>query len=52
MVKYKQIDLGGVRTFPIKRRKSKVHSKDFAKVFDGGSFSGFVRSEEHTSELQ
>ena len=46
MANYKQIDLTGVRTFPIRARKSKVHAGDFAKVFDpaGGSFSAFVRS--------
>lgn len=34
MAKYKQLNLKGVRTIPIRTRKSKVTPKDFAKVVD------------------
>lgn len=46
MSKYKQIDLSDVRTISIRRRKSKVSPKDFARVLDPSksSFEEFVES--------
>jgi len=49
MSKYKQIDITGVKTISIKRRKSKVTPKDFAKPFDAihASFKDFANSLPH-----
>lgn len=49
MSPYRQIDLTGVKTISIKKRKSKVQSKDFARVFGAkkGTFAEFVRSLPH-----
>lgn len=49
MSKYKQIDLGAIRTISIKSRKSKVSPKDFAKTLDSpnASFAAFVDSLPH-----
>ncbi|MBI3765816.1 MAG: hypothetical protein HY277_04850 [Ignavibacteriales bacterium] len=49
MPNFKQVDLSGVKTISINKRKSKVQLKDFAKVFNPTtqSFSDFVRSLPH-----
>ena len=49
MAKFKQIDLTGITTVPIKKRKSKVRPRDFARVFDPRkqSFTDFTRSLPH-----
>lgn len=49
MTKFKQIDLGGTKTISIKRRKSKVTAKDFAKPIDAAkaSFKNFIDSLPH-----
>src|SRR5437867_4150432 len=49
MAKYRQIDIGSVKTISIKKRKSKVRLQDFAGVFDSqrGSFAGFIKSLPH-----
>lgn len=49
MSKFKKIDLSGVRTISIKRRKSKVLSRDFARVYDPAkqSFRDFIASLPH-----
>lgn len=46
MARFKQIELSGVRTISIRKRRSKVSSREFAKVFDtrNGTFRDFVRS--------
>jgi hypothetical protein len=46
MTKYKQIDISGVKTISIKRRKSKVTPNDFAKPLDAmnASFKDFSNS--------
>jgi hypothetical protein len=46
MSKFKRVDLSGVKTISIKKRKSKVSPADFARVFDGkrGSFLEFADS--------
>jgi hypothetical protein len=46
MARYKQIDLSKVRTISIKSRKSKVRTKEFAKIFDPKrqKFSQFIQS--------
>ena len=46
MASYPQIDLKNVETIPIRRRKSKVKTGSFAKVFDParGSFTEFIQS--------
>jgi hypothetical protein len=49
MSKFQKIDLSGVTTISIKKRKSKVRSQEFAGVFDParGSFRAFVDSLPH-----
>lgn len=49
MAKFKQIDLSRVTTIPIAARKSKVTTKDFARVYDPRkeSFSKFIDSLPH-----
>lgn len=49
MAHYKQIDLSKVKTISIKKRKSKVRLRQFAKVFDPHeqTFSEFVNSLPH-----
>ncbi len=49
MSKYKQIDVTGVRTISIKKRKSKVTPKDFAKPLNAkrASFKDFTNSLPH-----
>ena len=49
MAKFKQIDLSGVKTIPIAARKSKVTTKDFARVYNPRKepFSRFVASMPH-----
>lgn len=36
-IPYEQFDLSGVKTYPLKSRKSKAHVADFAKPYQGGS---------------
>ena len=41
--KYEDFDLSGVRTYPLKSRKSKANAEDFARPYTaGGSISSFV----------
>jgi hypothetical protein len=49
MTRYKQIDLSGVKTISIKKRRSKVRPTDFARVFDArqGTFAEFIESLPH-----
>jgi hypothetical protein len=46
---FKQIDLGRVRTIPLRKRKSKVRLRDLAKLYRPSKkpFSSFVRSLPH-----
>jgi hypothetical protein len=36
-IPYEEFDLGGVRTYPLKSRKSKAHVSDFARPYQAGS---------------
>ncbi|MBI3189865.1 MAG: hypothetical protein HYZ33_04390, partial [Ignavibacteriales bacterium] len=49
LVAYQQIDISKVKTISIKNRKSKVQTKQFARVFNpkNDSFDDFVRSLPH-----
>ena len=49
MSKYKQLDIAGVKTISINKRKSKVTPKDFAKPIDAerASFKEFIESMPH-----
>lgn len=39
-IPYEEFDLSGVRTYPLKSRKSKAHVEDFARVYQQGSGVG------------
>ena len=42
---YDEFDLSGVRTYPLKSRKSKANASDFARPYtSGGSIGAFVES--------
>src|SRR5580765_4131862 len=42
---YEEFDLSGIRTYPLKSRKSKTHAEDFARPSgDGASVARFIDS--------
>lgn len=42
--KYVPISLKGIKTYPLKRRKSKVRFDEIGKPFEGGDFKNFLKS--------
>lgn len=41
---YDEFDLSGVRTYPLKSRKSKANAADFARPYSGAGIASFVES--------